>query len=45
MSIKQSNLVTNADFNNELSIIDNKITANKTKNLASEKELKKIECI
>ena len=40
--LKQANLVTNADFNNELSDIDKKVTANKMKNLANEKELKKL---
>ena len=36
--LKQTNLVTNMDFNNELSSLNRKTVANKTKDLAIEKE-------
>ena len=40
--LAQSNLVTKTDFDNSVSSLDSKITANKTKNESIENELKKL---
>ena len=40
--LKQANLVTKTDFDNKLTSLNRKIVSNKTKNLLTENELKKL---
>ena len=42
LKLAQADLVTKADFDNKLSSLNRKITANKTKHLIVENELKKV---
>ena len=41
--LAQANLVTKTDFDDKLKYLNQKITSNKTKNLAVENELKKLQ--
>ena len=43
MTLAQANLITKTDFDAKLSSLNRKITANKSKNLLVENELKKLE--